>query len=198
MKSSRSGFTIVEILVTLVVMASLVALGTYAVGTMLAQARDRERESDVKIIANGLEVRYNDGNSVIISDGNTPKTEGNAGSYPGVNEMFHMDGFSRTGWTPKFVYGGYRSKVLKGTNVDAFRSPSGDGYVMECIYACSPATANDQTRINTLLAAGNDRYVYAPADAAGNVCCCGNCVKYTLYWRSEIDGQIKTLKSKHR
>lgn len=201
MKSSRSGFTIVEILITLVVMAALVALGTYAVGGMLVQARDRERESDVKVIANALEARYSSGNDVIISDGLTPKAQGNAGSYPGINEMYHMDGWSRPGWTPDTVPGGYRSKVLKGTSQATFNSPSNIYLNYICSWMCAPV--NDTAQLNAAFGVdashplGIDRYIYAPADAAGNVCCCGNCVSFTMYWRSEADGQIKSLKSKH-
>lgn len=193
MKSSRSGFTIVEILVTLVVMAALVALGTYAVGTMLVQARDRERESDVKILANALEARYNTGNVVIM---NNNGADGLPGSYPGVNEVFHIDGWTRTGWNPEIVTGGYRSRAYKGTTSATFTTPTGDGFGLVCSWACAPA--DDPTQLASTFSPNKDLYIYAPADAAGNVCCCGNCVRYTLYWRSEADGQIKSLKSKHR
>lgn len=191
MKVAGRGFTIIEILITLIVMAGLLALGTLAVGKMLAQARDRERESDIKVFANGLEARYNNGNSTLIS---SPGGDGKAGSYPSTDEMQHIAGTTMTGWNPASVSGGYLYAVLVGTSSSTFTSPTNNQYSLICTASC--AAANDATQLNTAMSV--DRYVYAPANAAGGVCTSGTCVNYTLYWRSEIDGQIKSLASKHR
>ena len=48
------GFTVVEILVTLVVMAIILTLGTVNLRSSLANGRDSERKSDIESITRGL------------------------------------------------------------------------------------------------------------------------------------------------
>ena len=57
----RRGFTIIEGLITLVVIGTLLTLGVVSMTNQQAQARDKERESDIAAIARGLEWRYDNG-----------------------------------------------------------------------------------------------------------------------------------------
>lgn len=193
------GFTIIEILITLVVMAGLLSLGVAAVGSMQVQARDKERETDIQTIARGLEARYSNGN-VIASTANASQATITPGTYPGNWEMFHARGDDLTaqgGWTPAFVPGGYYTSLLKGVTSANLISPSGQPFDLLCVWACAPATDATQAS-NAVGVVGADKYIYAPVDAAGNVCCCGNCVSYILYWREEATGAIKSLKGERR
>lgn len=54
---TRRGFTVVELVVVMVIMAILLAIGGLAIGSSRANARDAERTSDIEILARGLETR---------------------------------------------------------------------------------------------------------------------------------------------
>ncbi len=56
MRKSRSGFTIVELLIVVVVIALLATIATVAYTGMQARARDNIRYADVKAIMNALEL----------------------------------------------------------------------------------------------------------------------------------------------
>ncbi|HRJ06129.1 MAG TPA: type II secretion system protein [Candidatus Saccharibacteria bacterium] len=195
------GFTVVEILVTLVIMAILLTLGVVSMRSVQASARDQERQSDVETIARGLEQRYNRGNPVITAT--TDPNEAKAGSYPGVNEMIHMTGDFRSGYTPDTVPGGYLYAALPGTSPGSFSNPAGQNiWTIVCVWACSPA--GNSAQISSAFG-GSDKYVYEPVDVNGNICCCGNCNSFNLYWKSETDSTVvngiaglKTVKSLHR
>lgn len=184
------GFTIVEILITLVVMVVLLTLGTISISSLLRNARDAERQEDIGAIARGLEQRYNKGNSYIVgSDGR--------GSYPTVSEFQHMRGDNIAGFNPTQVSGGYFTKVLTGTNDSTFLNPSSENqFVLECQSSCG--AADNTTQLNTVFAANDDPYVYSPENASGNICTTAPCVSFTLYWLSEVSGSRQSVESNHR
>jgi len=184
------GFTLVELIITMVVMAILMALGTVAISGLQAQARDKERESDIDAIARGLEARYANGNPRASGGDDTKK-----GIYPGANEILHSDGWSRAGYIPEQIVGGYRTDLLPGTSKASFISPSGiDTFNLVCVYACAPG--GDQTQLNNAFN-NEDRYIYEPMDNNNNICCCSTCYKFNLYWKDE-SGTIHKVMSKHQ
>ncbi len=192
----KRGFTVVEILITLVIMAILLTLGVVSLRNVQAEARDKERATDIDTIARGLERRYNEGNPVLVSA--TDAREGKQGSYPGTNEMLHMGGEDRSGqgFNPAQVTGGYLTEGLPGTSEAAFTNPGGEKlWAIVCVWACAPA--GDTTQINTAFN-NQDKYVYEPIDRSGNICCCGDCPGFNLYWKTETNGALQTLKSKNR
>ena len=194
-----SGFTIIELIITVIVLAILLTLGVMGMRGIDASARDKERQSDVETLARGLEQRYNRGNPRATATA----PEAQQGSYPGTNEAQHIDGVSVSGYTPTQISGGYRTEAYPGTSTSSFVGPKGsDAWTIICTASCSPAGTSAQ-----ISAAFNnqDRYVYEPVDASGNVCCCGDCVRYNLYWKSEGDTTVtngiaglQIVKSKHR
>ena len=54
--NKSSGFTIVELLITIVVIAILASISTFAYNGLQNRARDSERDSDVRILKNSLEM----------------------------------------------------------------------------------------------------------------------------------------------
>lgn len=168
----------------------LLTLGVFGVRNLQAQARDEERAADVAAIARGLEERYVRGNPYATA----PPPDALAGSYPGVNEWFHMEGWDRPSYTPSTYTGGYRLKLLPGTTDSSFKSPSGNNWAPTCSFACQPA--GNTTQINSSLSV--DRYSYEPANAAGSICSSGNCIRFTIYWKSEVDGTIHKVTSKRQ
>jgi prepilin-type N-terminal cleavage/methylation domain-containing protein len=186
------GFTIVEMLITLVVMAVLLTLGVVSLRGVIANGRDNERATDINTIARGLEQRYTLGNPVATATA----PEAQPGSYPGVNEILHMLGNFRSGYTPGTVTGGYMTKGLPGTSLSSFTNPSGQyAFAQACVFACAPA--GDATQLNTAFG-GGDKYIYEAVDSNGNICCCGNCNRFNLYYKQEATNTIITVKSKHR
>lgn len=58
MKKSISGFTLVELLIAIVVIAILAAISVVAYNGVQERARDAQRENDIAIIAKALEMYY--------------------------------------------------------------------------------------------------------------------------------------------
>lgn len=82
---NRRGFTIIEIMIVIAVMAIILVIGTVSVRGYLANARDKERESDIASIQSYLESIYP--REITDAHGNVIKP---AGSYPA-----HFYGYSR-------------------------------------------------------------------------------------------------------
>jgi prepilin-type N-terminal cleavage/methylation domain-containing protein len=59
----KNGFTLLEILVVISIIAILVALGTAAYSTAQKKGRDARRQSDIKAIQNGFEQYYSKNNA---------------------------------------------------------------------------------------------------------------------------------------
>ena len=189
----RRGFTIVEMVVTLAIMAILLTLTVVSLNVAQVNARDSKRESDVKAIARGLEVRYKQG------DPRATESCTNAtapGQYPGINEMLHASGWDRdvNCWSPVQIVGGYMTDELPGTSKNVLTTPTGGGLGLTCVYACSPAGTLSQITDDT--DAGN--YAYEPVDANGQVCCCSGCVSFKIYYKKEKDGSLQSISSEHQ
>ncbi len=191
LRGRSKGFTIVELLITLAIAAALLALGVAGVRSLQGYARDDEREADVAAIARGLEQRYANGNPYATA---VPPDYVEKGSYPGINEWFHMYGSTKANYTPATYTGGYATRVLPGTSTATFTSPSGVGWAPTCSFACQPA--GDSATINSALS--TDKYAYEPVASNGAICYNGNCPSFNIYWKSEVDGTIHKLRSKHR
>lgn len=195
MTSSR-GFTLVELLITITVMVILMSLAVISVRSTQANARDEERKSDIENIARGLERRYTDGNPVATM----PWTA--KGSYPGVNEVLHGLGGLQSTFTPTQVTNGYLTSLLPGTTTKSFTAPTSSSvdFGMWCTSSCtgysSASLATTMASINSYTT--TSKYTYSPVDRNNNICYNGDCVKFYLYYRSEVDGQLYTVKSKNQ
>jgi prepilin-type N-terminal cleavage/methylation domain-containing protein len=204
----KSGFTVVEVLITLVILTILLGLGTAGLRSSLANGRDAERKTDTETVARALETRYINGNSKQAlpppdSNWTDPDRRGK-GFYPGINEFSHTKGFGVNDFTPYQVAGGYIPENLSGASKAALTSPSGIELDLPCSYNCQPAGNNAQ------LAASfgspvQDKYIYEPFNRDGNMCSFSECVGFNLYWISEVDKTVvkgipglKIIKSKHQ
>ncbi len=190
----RRGFTIVELLVVIVIIVILLGLSVLSISKSQANARDAERNADMASIARGLESRYKEGNSYV-----TAPSYVTAGSYPGVYEMQHILGANIATFTPSQVAGGYVSDVLTGTVKNNFSPPdvtSGPfaGFNYSCTSSCGAALSS--SAMGSLVTTST--YYYQPIDASGNVCLQGGCVRFQLFWRTEVDNQLQSIESKHQ
>lgn len=209
----REGFTLVELIITMVAMTILMALGTVAVTQMQAQARDKERQADVEAIARGLEARYTNGNNVVEA---FPSGYTNKGMYPGMNEFLHAMGCERSDFTPADPATGYLTDFLPGTTPQSLTAPGRETFSQWagvnsscdpatyntidflCVWACPSdynfSDPNADTRISS--AVTTDKYTYASIETnTGQICCCGNCRSFYLYYRSEVDDQVYYVRS---
>ncbi len=122
--------------------------------------------------------------------------DGMKGSYPSINEFVHIEGENRAVYTPNQVSGGYRTNLYTGTSDSSFISPSNVGWYAVCVYTCQPAENAAQI---TSGFGGQDKYLYEPYDASGNICAIAECTGYNLYWKKETSGNaVQVVRSKHR
>lgn len=195
----RDGFTLVEIMITMIIMTILMAVGTISITGLQAQARDKERQADAETIARGLEQRYQNGNPYIKE---SSATFLNKGQYPSIGEYHHMKGEAVSDWgivfEPNPAPQDNRTEVLTGTTTESFKGPSGvDNFILECDAYSGCGAAGNTSRLNSRFSSLSDAYIYSPKNTSGEVCYWENCVSYDLYWRSE-DGTIHKIMSKHQ
>lgn len=197
----KRGFTIVEVLITLVIMAILLTLGVVSLRGMQANARDKERQTDVETIARGLERRYNEGNPVAVHSNGV---EHKPGRYPSIIEMWHAIGFAVGDFTPSSP-GQYLNKLMPGTSDAAFEPPTPAGWFdVICIGSgCTGKTPESSAALNAHFGPSTgtttDKYVYEPIDADNDFChVTDECVRFNLYWYSEVDSAVRKVESKHQ
>jgi len=183
----KRGFTVVELLITLVVMTILLTLGVVSVRSSLVSARDAEREEDISVLARGFELFYDRG-----LNGSTP------GSYPAYNEFWNNVVMAGKPWAPYSI----------GSSEVNWKSPTGGnaGFEMICIFrspsgywATQPGceAPGNLTQVKNQISP--DKYGYEAVQSNGIYCYnAGACSQFTLYWIDEESGQLKVYKSKHR
>ncbi len=185
----RAGFTLIELLITITIMVVLVVLTVVSLRSTQASARDDERKTDVESIARGLEIRYNDGNNRVTGPSYVQE-----GSYPGTNEILHAQGTSMADFTPMQIAGGYLTDLLPGTAASSFVPPNGGSFIPSCTSSCQPAET--QSVIDAVTT--TNTYVYEPIASDNSVCAQGNCVRFNLYYRTEVDNVLHKIVSKHQ
>jgi len=74
MKKTKSGFTIVELLIVIVVIAILAAISVVAYNGVQQRGRDSQRSSDITALAKAIELYYIDNGQFPLSSGSTSMT----------------------------------------------------------------------------------------------------------------------------
>lgn len=192
----RSGFTLIEVMVTLIAMVILLSLGVAGVGSLQAQARDKERANDVAVIARGLEGYYKNGNPLMTSQAQNAAQ----GTYPGYNVVRHMEGVDlcssnlgpalnpcNTTGTPYF------DDALPGVSEAARTPPGKPGPYFKTKWLISEADA-----VNLI---NDGAYVYTATQKNGTDCY-GDpneppCLHFTIRYKEETSGNIITVKGQH-
>lgn len=195
---TQRGFTLVEILITLVVLVILLGLGVVSTTALQANARDEERETDISVIARSFEQRYKQGNTKFKLDVGgyfTPSASVplGQGSYPGIFELQYAYGFPKGEFDPDSLTNGGSASIIADTYdipVGALKSPGGQMLAFVCSASCQPAETQSQIEASFQTSGAYvDRYVYEPIDASGNICSVGfdykRCTRFNLYWRDE-------------
>ncbi len=197
----RAGFTLVEIIIVMVIMAILLALTVVGLAGSQVNARDEERKTDMEILARALETRYKSGNPIVSSP-----TLG-AGSYPATVEMLHILGNASGGvLTPNVITGGYVADGLPGATSASLTSPGSPSVDLKLINgACIASGAGENmttitsTNSGCIGPTGNYGIYYESLNASGNICNgTDTCVRFNLYCRMEKDNSLMTIRSKHQ
>ena len=196
------GFTVVELLITLVIMAILLTLSVVSMRGLQASARDEERKIDVDTIARGLEEYYKKGNPYYTNGSSK-------GSYPGANMMVSING---SGWCPGTFWvnpahaayfsicRNYMTEVLPGVSDAALTPPGKTSPTLSFSFLGAEASpvAIINPSITTYL--NNGDYVYKPLNDSDEGLCYSfdSCRRYVLLYKKETTGEVVIVKSKHR
>ncbi len=164
---ARNGFSIVEIVVAMAIMAILLTVTMVSLQSSQANARDSERLADIQQIKNGIERYYTDGNSTGVK-GMYPTTAiaanlPTSGLLPDVKPVAFTYDFAST--SPSF-------KVATGAD-------GATGY--------TTATISSQVTIDT--------FVYEPlrydtTNLDWELCGSGECLRYNIYYRTEANPTV--------
>ena len=164
------GFTIVELIITITIMGILLVLTVVNVSSTQVNARDTEREGDVKAIAANLESFYSTDNSL----------SANLGVYPSTS-------------LPNGTVD-YMQQMLRDVDIKSLRAPG----VTDPKQTFIAATNNGQTVSSVAPQPTISQYVYQPLDANGALCASSNCRKFNIYYRLEKNNTVYMITSKNQ
>ncbi len=209
MNSKKMGFTLIEVSIVLVIIGILTTLVSVQVIRTQMVARDKERENDVKIIANALEEVYRSGqiDGSPIPTGDAAITPPVPMAYPSRWILDSTDAQSRA--------------IIGAIDPNALKSPLKK--------VLSMTVANNDTGISGSTAGGrtitadstNDVYIYQPLQYEDSDLCLSanspnppyqkviapryvnttggsrSCYQFKIYYLSESTNSIKTFTSKY-
>lgn len=178
------GFTLIELMITIVILLILTTLVVTRLVRTEAGGRDRERDIDITTIATGLEVYYQDGSP----DGSIPK-----GYYPGRQQV---DVAAAT--DPPFI------SFLDGVAIASFSSPnkapsgfSDTDFNHYNVTGTNPDGSYTDAQARSLLYWVP--YLYQPLTRSnGNCNNYTDCVKFNLYYLKEETNTVVMIRSKNQ
>ena len=166
------GFTIVELIIVISIMAILLVLSVANLLGSEANARDAKRKIDIATIAQHLETYYTSG-----TDSSTA-----IGTYPST---------ALTTSVPSSV-----TKMLRDIDLKSITAPNMTDPVTPTQTFIS-ATNNIQTTAGVLPQPTISQYVYQPLHSDGSLCNdTAECRKFNLYYRLETDNNVYTITSR--
>lgn len=181
-----NGFTIVELVVTIVILVILTTIVTVRLIQTETSGENREMEIDTATIATGLEVYYENGSP----DRSIPK-----GYYPGMDEFN-----SAKATSPPF------STFLEGVSASSYVAPGStitDSFYFHLASGSNPDGSFTDAQVLSILNGTNHKYLYHPV-RRNNISCITYtiCVKYFLYYIEKgTDGaadKVITIRSKNQ
>ena len=189
MATLRRGFTIVEIIIVLMLIAILLALAMVQFGRSQVDARDNALKAHAETIARGLEEYYRTGNSAYAIA---------PGKYPSTDEVRHAFGDNVTDVGAQ-VAGGYRDTWLGGARLEAtakLRLITTSGQTPENttnVQHSTPVGAITYEPLVFTPASGGDpdRFTFCTTKATA-------CSRFNIYYRTEKDNTVHTIRSEHQ
>ncbi len=184
------GFTIIELLIVMAVMAILLVIGVVDVSSSQVHARDNERKADVETLATALETFY-DGASGTQGQYRYPSTC--------MIQLLHAGIYTTL---PDID----QSALISPSNTDGpddtsctdTNPPAQSGVVISVVAATN--TTQTTSGVTPQPSGINDIYVYQPLAADGSLCVSGSteCVKYNIYYYQESDSSVHMVTSRHQ
>lgn len=170
---NRRGFTIVELIIVITIMAILLVLAVVNLRSTQINARDDERKSDIDSLAMHLEVMYNTGKGVA-----------EVGRYTSTGGV--------SVWSTTDVQNNLRDIDLKSVMAPGFSDP--------VLTSLTAATNNVQTTTGVLPQPTISQYVFQSLQQDGTLCTLGSqqCQKFNLYYRLEADNTVYVKMSKNQ
>lgn len=167
---NHRGFSIVELMVVITVLATLLVLGTVNLRGSQDNATDAERKTDIESIGFHLEAFYKSG-----TDGSTT-----IGRYPSTALV--VDSTSIT-------------QMLRDIDPKSFRAPG-----VETGTSLVEATNDTQTTAGVMPQPTTSQYVYQPIQNNGALCTLETqeCRKFNLYFRLATDNTVYMVTSKNQ
>jgi prepilin-type N-terminal cleavage/methylation domain-containing protein len=179
----RTGFTIVELIITLSIMLILLSLAVVNLTSSQANGRDIERKTDIDTIANHMETFYKSGTNTSTSLGRYPST-----AIFDTSSNSDKEKAIKTSIKTFFPY--------IDVDYDSVKTPGSKTVLSSFI----PATNTIETIAGVSPQPTKDQYVYQPIQTNGSLCTTElqECRRYNLYYRTEVDNTIKKLSSKRQ
>lgn len=189
MTQRARGFTVVEVLVVLVLIGILLALALVKLSSSQVGARDDTTRMNAETIARGIEEYFKLGN---------PNYSIASGRYPSVDEFRHAAGEDVPSIGSQ-VTGGYLDTWLSGAKLPTtskLRIITTTGQQPENSVNISDSTPAEVVTYEPLMfvpaGGGNpDRFDFCMTKT-------DECVKFNIYYRSESDNAIHTIRSEHQ
>lgn len=172
MNYRAAGFTVVELIITMAIVAILLTLGVVNLRSSEVSGRDADRKGDVSNTALFLETIYTNG---------TESQPSARGSYPPTSAVANSSNVDD--W-----FAGFELKNLRAPGVDTSS------------LSITPATNAVQTISGVTPQPTTSTYVYQPIDGTGALCTtAGSCRKFTIYYLPEANGSIvQMVKSRNQ
>lgn len=167
----KAGFTIVEIVITITIMAILLTLAVVNVSSTQMTGRDNERKADTTALAQQMESFYTSGSNASTSTGRYPST------YITQSEANARE-------------------LLRDLDTRLLLAP-GANVVTDSFVAATNVT---QTTTGVAPQPTISQYVYQPLTSTGALCVneTQECRRFNLYYRLEADGLIYQITSDRR
>jgi len=172
---ARTGFTIVEITITVTIMGILLVLAFVNLSSSQARARDAERKSDVETIGRHLESYYTSGTDEATATGVYPATAI-------TSDLSSM------------------KAALRDINPKTLTAPSAD----DPVETFKAATNAVETAVGVTPQPTTKEYIYQPLglSAPGGtwVLCTGSieCRRFNIFYRLETDDTVYKLSSRNQ
>lgn len=168
----KSGFTIIELIVTLTIMGILLTLGFVNFRSTQITSRDQERATDVSNFKTALESFYKTGYSGSTVLNRYPSTDQLSGGATAVKN------------------------VLSGFNIKNLVAPG----MSDVSNTLVMATNNIKTTAGVLPQPTLDQYVYQPLTKDDVLCTTSTmmCQQFNIYYRQESDNSVQIVQSSNQ
>lgn len=186
------GFTVVELLVVMIIMAILLTLAIITVRSTQSNARDTERRTDTDNISIVLESFYNTSHTNMYPSEHPNTTVTKA--YPGTYDLWPSSP------QPEYTKNYITTRISNGS----LHAPGVD---VDSLWSFVAATNNSETTSGVEPQPTTSQYVYQPITQSGALCrgvfYVERCVRFSIYYAlenasAECPGGICVIRSKHQ